>query len=261
MAEACDDQSHVAQTKPIKLPPVDTEVTAVKIVNLYDEFAPAVLTPAFLLRLPRAKKQRQAFKVVAELPQPTEYAKIRDSRHTVTAESLVDEAYSLIEELSEEMGAWRDNMPEGLQSSDRGERVSSAADELESISNDKPAWPDDGIGSVTTLFRPGKRETRSDRANEAASMLKAAADACDPSNEEIKEMIPQECSECSGTGVVSCGECGAEKPCDVEGCNDGKVTTERTLDGVEEDDVQSFVDELTEAAQALEGIEFPSMYG
>jgi uncharacterized protein YdeI (YjbR/CyaY-like superfamily) len=46
------------------------------------------------------------------------------------AQSLVDEAKSIVEELQEEMQSWYDGMPENLQGSDKGSQIEECADAL-----------------------------------------------------------------------------------------------------------------------------------
>jgi len=51
------------------------------------------------------------------------------------AESLCQNAKDIVEELRDEMESWYDNMPENLQSADKGQQVETAKDELQSLAD------------------------------------------------------------------------------------------------------------------------------
>jgi hypothetical protein len=192
-------------------PAIGDTLTAMKLEKIYDEHFFRSLR-SLIDRMPHEKKKPQRYKVIGALPQPgAEYLALRTERHQTTIGDLVDEAYSAVEDLAEEMTNWRDNLPDGLrENSDKGGQVEEAANRLEEIRDDKPDVPE-GIRDLKVIFLSHpKLKSREDRAKEAGSMLNTAANAIDICSDEVKELVAQECEECDGSGKVECGECGSE---------------------------------------------------
>lgn len=133
-------------------------------------------------------------------------------------------AFSDIESLQDEMQSWYDNMPEGLQSGNKGEAVSEAADALSNVSEvEVPNTLTDNAQFMALTVSVGplkKRASRASRLDYALGLLQTARDEVD-------------------------GHINAE--------------TVRAEDVKEE--AQSVIDELDTAISELEGLEFPGMYG
>lgn len=108
-------------------------------------------------------------------PQPT----------VTTLEAVVADALAELQALGEELREWHDNMPENLQGGSKGEEVDEAASAIEN------AEGIDGIDipealrdlRVSYLIR-GRARSRSDRRDEAITMLTAAVDALEARVEE-----------------------------------------------------------------------------
>jgi len=52
------------------------------------------------------------------------------------AESMMQDAIGIVQELQQEMQDWYDNMPENLQGGGKGDEVQEAADNLQQLNND-----------------------------------------------------------------------------------------------------------------------------
>jgi hypothetical protein len=121
---------------------VGETVGVIRLKNAYDQYVLMVLG-GYLEKLETARtktdsgKSRRlpaSYNIAKQMPTVEEYKALKVKRFTSTAGSLMEEAYSEITSLAEEMREWYDNLTEGLQSTDRGQRVSDAADTLEGIS-------------------------------------------------------------------------------------------------------------------------------
>jgi len=64
-----------------------------------------------------------------------EFNKSRADR-LAEAESLVDDARSIVEELKDEMESWYDSIPENLQQGDKANEVESAKDALDNLQSE-----------------------------------------------------------------------------------------------------------------------------
>lgn len=151
---------------------VGVVVTGRSLKDGYDAYFAQVLGD-YLQALPRRGKEHQKYQVLKELPDKDGYNDLRTKRFTTTVDTLIEDAYSTIEELASEMQEAYDNMPESLQGGDVGKRRQEAADNLSNL--DKPDIPDDAL-EVSTVFLPSlDTSSRAKRASEAADMLNTAA--------------------------------------------------------------------------------------
>lgn len=158
---------------------VGAEVGITKLKNLYDGYALRVL-PGHFESVPVERGKRRKYKVVKDTPDKEEYLRLKSEMYSTTIEAMVDEAYSEVEVLGEEMRDWHDGMPENLQDGDVGSRVNEAADALEYL--DRADYPDE-MAEITTVFYPSLDcSSRAARAGEAAGQLRHAAD-------EIREWL------------------------------------------------------------------------
>lgn len=136
----------------------------------------------------------------------------------------VNEAYSELESLATEMREAFDNMPEGLQGSDKGQAREAAADDLEGISEpDVPKSLDVETNVVkwTVPARSPSQERRLSRAtrrDDAVQTLTAVNDYLE------------------------------------------KLQEDSARSDEEKQEAADFVDELLSAIETAEGVEFPGMY-
>ena len=100
---------------------------------------------------------------------------------------LVDGAFATLEDLAGEVGGWYDNLPEGLQSGDKGSALDDARNTLESLSQ-----PDvnEHLGGLEVYYEPvDEIRSRASRRDEAINRLQAVVDVlADSDDEEAKEL-------------------------------------------------------------------------
>lgn len=103
--------------------------------------------------------------------------------HTYDVQGAVNDGYTLLQELGEEMRSWYDNMPENFQNADKGQTIEQAADALESINE---ANTPEVIQNLDCSFqtRASKRKSRASRRDEAVAILQSAKDAAETWMEE-----------------------------------------------------------------------------
>lgn len=149
------------------------EIGIAKLRKTYDDYAPSVLC-LYLEEKPRAKREKRSFTIKHDLPSQEEYLRLKNQRYKISVENLIQDAYSEIESLAEEMREWFDNLPENLQGADKGCQIEEAADVLEGI--DQISYPVDF--EIETVFYDSLNcSSRSDRCSESASKLRHAADS------------------------------------------------------------------------------------
>jgi hypothetical protein len=135
-----------------------------------------------------------------------------------TVEAAVADALSEFESLGEEMRDWYDNMPENLQSGSKGDEVSEAADQLESI--DTSIEVPEAVKVLPVKYEERQdRQSRSARCGYAVTLLDVAINVA-------QEWMDDEANK--------------EHP--------------------ERDDVETFIDDATNAKDEAEGTSFPGMY-
>jgi hypothetical protein len=221
---------------------IGTEVGAAKLRAAYDAYWNLLVRNELEL-LPSegtGKKRPQArYRVVGRLPTRAEYEKLKVGKFTVPVEELIADANSAVEEVAGELRDWYDNLPESFQNGDKGERLSEAADTLEGVS--QPDTSEEVLAKITAYHQPAlKAGSRAARLGEAAGMYRAAAEA-------IREFV---------------GGHEDDKPDDA-----GRVHVEFDEGGdkvtvaVDLDALGSAADECDNAADEVEGVEVPGMYG
>ncbi len=177
---------------------VGAVVTELILKRTYMKCAIRILEPDFVTPLPRARKQRQKYKIIKALPQHQDYLELRKTKFTTTVGELVENAMSELECLKDELQEWYDNLPEAFQSGDKGETLQSTIQELEGLSA-----PDISPehAALKVLFVPDETGSRSARCAEARRMLEEAAEAIrqNETADEIDEIASAiECLEFPG---------------------------------------------------------------
>lgn len=96
-----------------------------------------------------------------------------------TCQSALEDARSVIEELGQEMRDWFDNTPEGLQNSDKMQRVDEAANTLEEAASTLEDAPEcaEKIPEFEYLPCLKRHPSRAARLSEAIATLDATIDA------------------------------------------------------------------------------------
>jgi len=206
--------------------PLGTILTSTALSKEYDKHFAAVLGDR-LEKQPTKGKERKKYKIVKPLPAKTEYNRLRNARFTVDVSSLIEDAYSIIEELAGEMEEAADNTPESLQESEIGQRRRQAADDLGAL--DRPSSIPDECSEITGVYLPndGDSGSRPARASAAGDRLTTAATI-------LQEHIDN-----------------YEKPEDAP------------ADYEEPDfsDLETLIGELEDTSGSLDDVDFPGMYG
>lgn len=176
-----------------------------------------------LLQVMVIKYKGDQFKVVAEPPTHEVWRKMLHQYFTVPVVSLIDDGYSTFNDLGQQLQDWHDNLPENLQQGGKGCALEDGAGTLTGFSMpDLDCVPED----LTTVWYPDtKVRSRVAQCAEACGKLRTAAEA-------LREQAAV---------VAAHGDTGADDR------------------GVE--DLQSLADEIEQAADEAEGVEFPGMYG
>jgi len=217
-------------------------VGVVRLKKAYDQYALMVLggyvqqQPSERKETASGKSRRVAasYKIKQTMPTAAEYTELKRKRFTSTAGELMDEAYSEIESLGEEMRGWYDNLTDTLQQNDRGQRVDEAANTLEGISAQEST---DLMSQVDVYHLPSlDTSSRSKRASEASSILQDVAAAC---HDYVSENRPEASDE----------EESAEKK-----------EADTTYEDSDYDELDSIADQCEDDAGEVDGVEFPGMY-
>lgn len=174
-------------------------------------------------------------------------------KHQDSAMGAIEAGKSAVTELAEEMRNWYDGMPENLQSGSKGESVGEAADAIEGADMDSAFDSlDSAVDDVAESTEPGqqapipdirdvkadwteyagKRMSRADRLSNALAAITAGASV-------LREKLDE---------VVEARKAREEAGEELE--YDSRL-----------DDLESALDEIDNAAAALEDVQFPGMYG
>lgn len=165
---------------------VGKTVTGSVLTKEFDHYFRMVLADSIEV-LPRQRKEQQRYKIRKKLPTRDEYTVLRSKRFTTTVETLVEDAYQGVEELTQEMRDWYDNLPESFQNADKGERINDAADTLENIVNNKPELSDAAMKTEVVFLPHFDTNSRPKRAAEYADMMSTAAMALREREDEESE--------------------------------------------------------------------------
>jgi hypothetical protein len=159
-------------------------VTKMAIRVVFDPYFERLLVPAVFQPLPRPIRQAPpTYKIVQAIPSLEQYSQLKKARYTTTAEDLLSEVSSGIEELGSELRSWHDNLPDGLNASDKAGEIDEAASALENIS--VPDIPH-CLESVPVFFLPGlELDSRPKRATEISNIISAITDAAEQKKEEL----------------------------------------------------------------------------
>jgi hypothetical protein len=194
--ESTEQQSPPPQTEAIK-------VSSRKLRSLYGSHAESVLEE-YLDKLPKECRKMQTYRILKPLPTNEKYEELQRRRFTSSVSDLVDCAFNCFEDLATEVGDWYDNLPESLQSGDKGCALEEAGSTLENL-----LQPDvgEGIGAIQVYHLPiygtGSRPSRRD---EAVGSLQAVVEALgaveNKDDDQLRELIDElENAICEAEGV------------------------------------------------------------
>jgi hypothetical protein len=163
-------------------------ITKIAVRVVFDAYFERVILGSHLDRLPRANRQAPiTYRVKEALPRPEVYRELRDQRFTTPLEDIVSAAQSEVESLAGELRDWHDNLPEGINSSDKAAEIDEAASTLESINF--PEVPD-GLCDVKVLHLPAlEQDSRPKRGTEVVSMLEDAIAALNSKADDLRQSL------------------------------------------------------------------------
>jgi hypothetical protein len=176
--------------------------------------------------------------------------------------------HSIVEELKDEMGDWRDNMEgagTGLENTDKFQRVSEAADTLESAEESlrEAAETAEALENATlpvtpveySYYKPYGRKmpSRYDRLGEATSVLQGALEIIDAFVQNLRDEAddPTTDDEVDLESMSDAEREAAEKA--------AEEADEKANDAVEE--VEGIADQIREAIDECQSVDFPGMFG
>jgi hypothetical protein len=172
----------------------------------------------------RLKSTRKGwYEVVGALPTVEEFKSLLTAAFTFSVTSVIPDAMSELESLRDELQDWYDNLPESFQNGDKGDQLQEAISGLDSaITNpDVPEW----LEPVKVFVAPSDETSRAHRGGQAAYSLRQAA-------ERLQELLEAYAQQMEGLVL-----------------NDEK-----------KDEIEQLVEDLTDAADEAESVEYPGMY-
>jgi len=172
----------------------------------------------------RLKSSRKGwYQIVIDLPTVEEFKAMLTAMYTTSVTSVIPDAISEFETLRDELQDWYDNLPEGFQNGDKGDQLQEAISALDNVANtlDVPEY----LEPVRVFVAPSDETSRAHRGSQAAYALRQAA-------ERLEELLEE----------------GATLP-------EGLV-----LDDDKKDEIRQLAEDVTNAADEADGVEYPGMY-
>jgi hypothetical protein len=158
---------------------------------------------------------------------------------SIGVESAVQDAFSGMQELKDELQEWYDNLPENFQNGSKGEQLQEAMDAIDGVYEvDTP----DAAQGLETQYMPVKGRSRAARRDGFVAMLSAAADAARQHADFLQGLEYDEDGD------------------EVDGSNPDAPATEDERD-TQVSELETFADEVENAVSEFEAVEFPGMYG
>lgn len=226
------------------VPARGTVITKIKLRNMYDRWWGEVPEVRDAIEsLPRERKKVQKYKVTGTLPTPADYTDLRDKALTRTVSDLCSAAFGELTSLAEEMGELRDSLEENFSSTNRYEMADNACSELENI--DEADVPETvfvdgediqiGLGDLPLVYLPNlDADSRPRRCSEAIDILQAVIDFVRDFEED--GLYNNE-EEVAAPGAYMYNE-----------------------DGGLREEITEWLDELEDAIDRAESVEFPGMF-
>lgn len=163
-------------------------ITKIAVRVVFDAYFERVILGSHLERLPRANRQAPiTYRVKEALPRPDVYRELRSQRFTTPLEDIVSAAQSEVESLAGELRGWHDNLPEGINSSDKAAEIDEAASTLENITFPDPP---DSVAAIKVLHLPAlELDSRPKRSAEVVSMLEDAITALNANADDLRQAL------------------------------------------------------------------------
>jgi len=215
-------------------------LTKIAVRVVFDAYFERVMLGSHLEPLPRGNRQAPiTYRVKELLPRPDVYRQLRDQRFTTPLEDLASAAQSEVESLAGELRDWHDNLPEGINSSDKAAEIDEAASTLENIT-----FPDlpDSLSTIKVLHLPAlEQDSRPKRSAEVVSMLDDAIAALNSKADDLRQAL-EDARKAEGNADEA-------EPAKEEEPNPQEMI----------DEIESFVSDLEDVKGELENVAYPSM--
>ena len=225
-------------------------ITKIAVRVVFDAYFERVILGSHLERLPRANRQAPiTYRVKETLPRPDVYRELRNGRFTTPLEDLLSAAQSEVESLAGELRDWHDNLPEGINSSDKATEIDEAASTLENIT-----FPDlpDSLSTIKVLHLPAlEQDSRPKRGAEVVSMLDDAIAALNSKADDLKQAL--EDAKNAEADVDTLRTLAPDSPPAGPGKEEDADPQEMIAE------IESLVDDLEGVKGELENVTYPSM--
>lgn len=233
--DCVQNSSPERMSKALSAKPGDV-ITKIAVRVVFDAYFERVLVGSHLEQLPRANRQSPiTYRVKEALPRPEVYRGLRNQRFTTSLEDLLSAAQSEVETLAGELRDWHDNLPEGINSSDKAAEIDEAASTLENINF--PEVPE-GLCDIKVLHLPSlEQDSRPKRGAEVVSMLEDAIGALNSKLEDRSQAIDD-----------------AKEPDDVASLGKDETGPQEKIA-----EIESLVSDLEDVNGELENVTYPSM--
>ncbi len=219
-------------------------ITKIAVRVVFDAYFERVILGTHLEPLPRVNRQSPiTYRVKQELPQPEAYRQLRDQRFTTTLEDLLSAAQSEVESLAGELRDWHDNLPEGINNSDKAAEIDEAASTLENLT-----FPDlpDSLSTIRVLHLPAlDQDSRPKRGAEVVSMLDDAIAALNSKTDELSQAIED-----------------TRKADEADGQSTPPASPDKEMEPDPQEiigEIESLVSSLEDVKGELENVTYPSM--
>jgi hypothetical protein len=157
-------------------------------------------------------------------------------------------AYGIVEELRDELQSWYDNLPESLQNGAKGDQLTEAISGLEEAVGYEPEIPDplQEVDLSVPDPTPRKRMSRADRRDDAVYYMDGVIDA-------VREYLDAQVDAHDAWVQEQDEPRTAQSMAEEEKRTNALQALESAVDG--------FCEEIGGHRDAIESVEFPSMFG
>lgn len=166
--------------------------------------------------------------------------KKQPARIETSVDSAVSEAFSMAEELKDELQSWYDNLPEAFQNGSKGEALQEAIGNLENAQ--QPEVPNDIASHSVSYTEAPRRASRRDRLQVCIDLLEQSAEAARTLATDLEDLKYDDDGQ------------------RIDDANPDAPDTEDERDNLVQE-LQTFADECESATSDWESVEFPGMYG
>lgn len=146
------------------------------LTNRYNAHAQRILVGRFIEQVPERKRGApRVYRILAPLPSKEEYDQLFRTAYTASLGVTINDAFSEVESLRDELQDWYDNLPDSFRDGEKGDELQEAISALESVS--EPQVPT-SIDDLPVFRVPSiSADSRADRLGDVIGALEAAEEA------------------------------------------------------------------------------------